>query len=199
MNKLSCLLTFSLGAAVGSVVSWRVLKTKYEKIAQEEIDSVIETFSNRKREPKETEDFSHVVTATPKKEEEKQNMRDYKTVLSEQGYTNYSGVEESPKPVKKVQDDEPYVIAPEEYNEIEGYEGIELTYYADGVLADDADEIVEDVEGTVGLDFATHYGEYEDDSVHIRNERLKCDYEILRDLRKYSDVKNAGKPPQMEG
>ena len=47
---------------------------------------------------------------------------------------------------------------------------------------------VEDIENVVGLDFADHIGEYEDDAVHIRNERLRCDYEILRDLRKYSDV-----------
>ena len=37
-------------------------------------------------------------------------------------------------------------------------------------------------------DFADHFGEYEDDSVFVRNNRLKCDYEILRDEGEYSDL-----------
>ncbi len=73
--------------------------------------------------------------------------------------------------------------------ENDNYTQISLVYYAgDGVLADDEDEVVEDIEDTVGEDFAEHFGEYEDDSVFIRNDRLRCDYEILRDNRSFSDV-----------
>lgn len=84
---------------------------------------------------------------------------------------------------------EPYVISPDDYGENDNYTQISLVYYAgDGVLADDEDEVVEDIEDTVGEDFAEHFGEYEDDSVFIRNDRLRCDYEILRDNRSFSDV-----------
>ena len=38
----------------------------------------------------------------------------------------------------------------------------------------------------VGMESLTHFGEYEDDSVFVRNDRLKCDYEILMDERTYS-------------
>ena len=38
---------FFLGAGVGSLVTWKIVKTKYEQIAQEEIDSVKEVFSKR--------------------------------------------------------------------------------------------------------------------------------------------------------
>ena len=82
----------------------------------------------------------------------------------------------------------PYVIPPDEFDELDGYEVISLTYYADGVLTDDYNEPVEDVENTVGSDSLTHFGEYEDDSVFVRNDNLKVDYEILADMRKYSDV-----------
>ena len=41
------------------------------------------------------------------------------------------------------------------------------------------------------------FDEYEDDSVFVRNDRLKCDYEILRDNRSYSDV-TGRYPGQME-
>ena len=84
-------------------------------------------------------------------------------------------------------DDAPYVIPPEEFGETD-YEIISLTYYADGILADDMDDIVDDVDDIVGADSLTHFGEYEEDSVFVRNDLREVDYEILRDPRKYSDV-----------
>ena len=44
MNKLSYLLAFAAGALIGSAATWYFVKDKYEKLAQEEIDSVKETF-----------------------------------------------------------------------------------------------------------------------------------------------------------
>lgn len=82
----------------------------------------------------------------------------------------------------------PYVISPEEFGEFEDYERISLSYYADQILADEDDEKVEDVDNVVGLESLAHFGEFEDDSVFVRNDRLKCDYEILLDQRTYSDV-----------
>ena len=82
----------------------------------------------------------------------------------------------------------PYVISPEEFGEFEDYERISLSYYADQILADEDDEKVEDVDNVVGLESLIHFGEFEDDSVFVRNDRLKCDYEILLDQRTYSDV-----------
>ena len=82
--------------------------------------------------------------------------------------------------------DGPYVIPPEEYDEND-YETESLTYYADGVLTDMYDNIIEDVEDTVGTDSLTHFGEYEDDSVFVRNDERQIDYEILLDSDKYYD------------
>lgn len=39
-KKLFGVIMFAVGAAVGSAVTWELVKTKYEQIAQEEIDSV---------------------------------------------------------------------------------------------------------------------------------------------------------------
>ena len=49
-------------------------------------------------------------------------------------------------------------------------------------------DIVDDIEETVGIDSLTHFGEYEDGSVFVRNDERKCDYEILLDHRNYEDV-----------
>ena len=84
--------------------------------------------------------------------------------------------------------EKPYVIKPEEFGEILEYESISLTYYADGVLADEYDEVIDDVDEIVGEESLTTFGQYEDSAVFVRNDARKTDYEILLDLRNYSDV-----------
>lgn len=191
MNKTMNFMMFVVGAAIGSIVTWRYIDKKYEQIAQEEIDSVKEVFAKREQDSAENDD---VIREKAFNAKEKPNIVEYTTKLQEQGYTNYADIE--PETNKEEVDEEsmdigtPYVIPPEEFGDFDDYEKIGLTYYADQVLTDDDDELVEDIEDTVGFDSLTHFGEYEDDSVFVRNDRLKCDYEILLDQRKYSDVIN---------
>ncbi len=189
MNKTKNFMMFVLGVAVGSVVTWRYVEKKYERIAQEEIDSVKEVFS--KRETDVTED-DEVIREKASNAKEKPNIVEYAAKLREQGYTNYSDVEPETKKEEVNEEsmyiDTPYVIQPEEVGEFDDYEIIGLTYYADQVLTDEDDKLVEDIEDTIGFDSLSRFGEYEDDSVFVRNDRLKCDYEILLDQRKYSDV-----------
>ena len=45
-----------------------------------------------------------------------------------------------------------------------------------------------DVENTIGIDSLNHFGEYEEDSVFVRNDIKKCDYEILLDESNYTGV-----------
>ena len=187
MNKTINFMMLVLGVAVGSVVTWRYVEKKYEQIAQDEIDSVKEVFS--KREAEFTENTEARIKADNAKE--KPSVIEYAARLREQGYTNYSDMaDEKPEEVKEapMTVDKPYVIAPEEFGDLDDYETISLNYYADQILADDNDVIVDDVEDVVGFDSLNSFGEYEDDSVFVRNDRLKCDYEILLDQRKYSSV-----------
>lgn len=173
---LSSFLIFTTGAAIGSVVTWKLVKTKYERIAQEEIESVKETFAKRMGRDKneEVEDKKENNFEIPKSPE---RIR-YEDIIDEQSY-------EYPREDDDV--DKPYIIAPDEFGEVFGYETVSLSYYAgDNVLTDELDDIIYDVEGTVGEDFASHFGEYEDDSVHVRNDKLKIDYEILLDPSSYS-------------
>lgn len=179
MDLLSKILIFATGAAIGSVVTYKLIKTKYEQIAKEEIESVKEMFGRKEKNI--DEGLGKLNDILNKKEDSKQ----YEKVIRESGYSNYSTIDK--KEASNV--DKPYVIPPEEFGELgDEYEAIELTYYSDGILVDDNDEIIDDVDDIVGDDFEEHFGEYEDDSVFIRNDRLKCDYAIMRDLRNYSDV-----------
>lgn len=179
MKRGSYIIVFGIGAAIGSLVTWQCVKKRYERIAQEEIDSVKEVFSRKEAavsEPGEEVDPSIEVVEGP-------DISDYEDKVDALGYT---GKEKEAEETM----DKPYIIKPEEFGEFSDYERISLTYYADGMLADEDDELIEDVESIVGFDSLSHFGEYEEDSVFVRNDRLKCDYEILLDHRKYTEVSN---------
>lgn len=192
MNKINFVM-FIFGAAVGSAAARVYLKKHYEKIAQEEIDSVKAAFSKHKP-GFNSENQKNECEIENKNQKLKPDLVGYAAKLHEYGYTDYSTNDE--KSNKKRKDDsmldKPYIISPEEYGEITDYENLSLTYYSDGILADDDDEIVDDIEHTVGADFADHFGDYEDDCVFVRNDRLGCYYEILKDYRPYKAIIGSG-------
>ena len=167
MNKgLIGVIFFAGGTYLGFKFAKLLLKEKYEREAQAEIDSVKATF----REIRENE-F--------KPQNESKRFADLKHEL---GYSE----EEKPAPTLL-----PRVIPPEDFGTLD-YEQVSLTYYSDGVLADDDDHAMDDdeIEESVGKESLTHFGEYEDDSVYVRNDRVKVDYEILSDPRSYKDILN---------
>ena len=181
------LIAFVAGAALGPLATWIFVKKKYEQIAQEEIDSVKEVYSKKKiRENNELDETNSDEDISSDEIEEK--TEEYVDIIKTAGYSKYSDIS---KPTRR-DPERPYVIRPEEFGDVDGYEMISLTHYSDGVLADDDDEKMADdeVDEVVGADYAKHFGEYEDDSVFIRNDKLKCDYEILLDQRKYSELHN---------
>lgn len=194
MNKnISNLLFFVAGAAIGAVAMWKVVKTKYERIANEEIESVKEVFSRKREAPdgklvefmnelereifsRKKDTSSNYVSPAEAKAEACKIVEDYKTILQENDYDCEEDYDMN----------RPYVIPPDEFGECE-YDTVTLTYYPDGVLTDELDEIIYDVDGVVGEESLKHFGEFEDDSVCVRNDRDKTDYEILLDPRNYSD------------
>ena len=188
-SKGMAFLAFIVGAGMGSICTWKLLKRKYELIAQEEIDSVKAAYATREIGKGFVEGFRDglkVAEDRTQKDEDDVDFKKYASIIQKEGYTDYSRSVEEKKGEAFVE--KPYVISPEEFGEFEEYEKISLTYYADKVLADENDEEVDDVDEIVGEESLNHFGEYEDDSVFVRNDRLKCDYEILLDQRNYSDV-----------
>lgn len=182
-TKFINVLMFATGAAIGSLATWKVVKTKYERIAQEEIDSVKERFS-MKFEPKD-EPVEEVVEEQPqRKPYQKPDLFEYAKILQEEGYTDYSESTVEEKGGSNSAN-RPYLISPDEFGEMDGYESISYTWYEDGILADDQGIVIEDVDEIVGLDNLKRFGEYEDDAVHVRNDERREDYEILLSLKEY--------------
>ena len=186
-RKLSNVLLFTAGVAVGSLVTWRYFKSKYE-VVEDEIEEKTEETEGET----ETEDEDPEVSES-KMSYKKPPLKEYVKMVEDNGYVPKTHMEEVKEEIANGEWDdkdvyEPFIIRPEEYGELHAYETLSLNYYADGVLTDELDNPSEDVESLVPADCADHFGEYEDDVVHVRNDNLECDYEILRDLRKFTDV-----------
>ena len=182
-NTLNNFLMLAIGAAIGSVVTWKFLKEKYELIAKEEIESVKAEYSLWKDE----EDEKRISEDLELDEDDEENASgvpsslaaEYAKIIKENGYENE----------EKEDDDEvskPVVISPEDLYDVD-YPVVTLIYYADGVLTDDNDNIIEDIDDIVGEESLNTFGEYEDDAVYVRNDRTKCNYEILRDYDRFED------------
>lgn len=207
--KFINVLMFAAGAAIGSAVTWKVLKTKYEKIAQEEIESVKEAFTDRLSNIQEqVDDRSTVAEAEDRPNRcRKIDWTKLEDLDEEEKYTaepedlnNYARIVDKYTSEKGGVDDmakEPYVISPYDFGELDGYNQFELTYYADGTLEDEEYNIITDVDELIGADSLLTFGEYEDDAVFVRNERLRSDFQILKDYRTYEEARSVG-PDQVD-
>lgn len=188
-DTLSKIFIFAVGAALGSAVTWKFVETKYKKIADEEIASVKAVYSKKTIPADRIEAGKMPIDISKKEPEYKPSEADLiklKEKIETNGYRDYS-IKKDNKKVEEEDDMEPYVIPPEDFD-TEDYQVESLTYWNDGVLTDEFDNVVFDLPGTVGEDSLNHFGEYEDDSVFVRNDRTRTDYEILLDTRNFKDV-----------
>lgn len=219
-TKITNVFMFAAGAAIGSAVTWKILKTKYDRLIQEEIDSVKEAFSDRfesitdpssesaeDEDEDEEEEESEAEAEEPSRPYRKMTWSELENVLDDDddfteseknkyeelasNYTSEKGGAEDVifKP--------PYVISPYDFGELDDYNQIELTYYLDGILEDDEYHIITDADELIGPDALNTFGEYEDDSVFVRNERLRTDFQILKDYRTYDEARSVG-PVQVD-
>lgn len=197
MKNLLCFVT---GAAIGSVVTWKLIEKKYKDLADEEIESVIETFKNRKPRITKDEVKETVEKVINKFKEPKETVED---IVTAEGYSieNEEEIDEDDESNYTVDVDPgvevitPYVIEPERFGEYNEYGTKTLTYYADNVLTDEIDNPIasDEMVTMIGPDALDHFGEYEDDSVYIRDEMNEMDYEILKSEKKFSEIPERGR------
>lgn len=163
------LIAFSLGVAVGSVVTWKLIEKKYKDIADEEIKDVTEHFKAKTEEAKGKVEY-------------------------EENVAIYSSPEVSyiyPAPKERLEEnntcfnDHAKIISPESYGE-DGYETKSYTYYANNILIDlETKKEVKNPKEILG-NALEHFGDYgEDDSVYVRDDKKKCDYEVLKSENNY--------------
>lgn len=185
---------FAVGGAIGGIIGYIIAAKKERKIAQEEIDSVKAVFTVPKKEvAKKVPEKKPDGETLANKALNKPSIIEYNKKISDGKYTSYSDADKKEKksgryPWEKSDSKTPYVINPNEYGENEEFDQINLTLYADGILADEDDTII-NADEVVG-DALEHIGDYEDDAVHVCNPKRKAYYEILTDEKSYKEATN---------
>ena len=179
-DKLSSVIIFCGGVFIGGFLTWDFFKTKYEKIADEEIASVKETFEHREPRP----DKNYKVEETLKGNDA------YINIIDSNSYRNYSNtaIETDKKGgTADMELKQPYVITPEQYEDNVDYTKVSLTWYNDEVLEDDWGNVL-DPDDVIGSDALKTFGQYEKDSVFVRDDDEQIDYEVLLDTRSYKET-----------
>ena len=191
------LLIFAAGLAVGAVAGAVLVKNKVLADAKAEVEEVREYYrSARGKVNRENVEETEEVNEVEKKEYELKDIQikdEPKT-----GLTNYSQITKmymSKDEFQAPMYDDPFVIDPSEFGENPEYDTETLTYFADGVLVDDVDDVIEEPDIVVGLENLKIFEEFGATTVYVRNDIYKTDYEIIRDDWNYSDLKEPVEPP----
>lgn len=194
----------AVGAAIGSTATWVYSQNKYSQLIQSEIEKTKEYYSDKESDKPEEPDIQDPEEEKQLEEEKKKAVQTSADIINQSGYdmNSYSDYtrfskpkEEHPETVQKnletfgSDENFPVVIAPESYGEIEDYATHEYTYFKDGVVVDDDGDVIdpEKVRSMLGIDFASHIGDFEADAVHIQNDLMKTYFEILAEPYDYND------------
>ena len=189
------LLIFAAGLAVGAVAGAVLVKNKVLADAKAEVEEVRKYYREsrgvveEKEEVKEVEKKEYELKDIQVKDEPKTGLTNYSQITK-----MYMSKDEFQSPMY----DDPFVIDPSEFGENPEYDTETLTYFADGVLVDDVDDVIEEPDIVVGLENLKVFEEFGATTVYVRNDIYKTDYEIIRDDWNYSDVKEPVEPPVKE-
>lgn len=195
-SNLKAAIALVFGGAVGAAAAWYATKTYYEAHMQEEIDSVKEAYGRkfdkieyRDEIPEEPNviQFKSSDTEDPtRREVDTQKVR-YSTMTAQYKPTAGSDTDAGIYPIDAT-----------DFGEEEGYSTMSLVWYTDDIMADwQDDEIIENLEMTVGFSWKKDFDKGED-TAYVRNEQRKCDYEILRSAKSYTEDVLPNKPPTLE-
>ena len=163
-----------------------VAKKKFDDRDEQELEEIKKLYEQKyKEQPKAeapnsnlTPEGSFLATVTPAivvsnetKQEAKELIKDYTPEKSHDYATDI------------------YVVSPLEYGEDPTYINESLTYYSDGILAnDDDDSIIEDIDDVIGIGSLNHLGDYEEDYLYVKNDIVGAYYEVSRSDKTYSEV-----------
>lgn len=169
MSKITGFLIFATGFLGGSISAYFALKKRFDILMEEEIQSVKESYEkfNSSDIEDSCEEHDDIVGQFIRNDDQ-------------------NTPEEQEEPQKKFED--PYLISPNEFNEVYGYETATLTLYSDGVIADEDMEMVDDVDEILGEENLQQLRDGETDCVYIRNDSKYCDYEVLMDFGTFEDA-----------
>lgn len=170
------------GVVIGAIGTKYYLDAKYEEVLQEEMDKMRASRKN-----------AHMSynDAKPNTSEPKEKPVNKYAKLANNYATPSELVEK--KHVDYRQVTEPYVMSQEQFQEeMPEFDKISLWYYVvDETVADEDDTVIEDIDGVLGGDSLSTFGDEDNedpDVIYVRNEKLRIDYEITRIYSSYSET-----------
>ena len=200
MNKF---VTFIFGLGIGSATTYFLTQKIIQSKANEEIESVVKTFHER------YEKLTDILSEGQKKElgvfspskqikkDIEKKMEDFKESYKEQmddlgysvGVDSSETKDQNAESTIKVETNDifkaPYVITEDEFGEFGNEEKV-LTLYADNILADEDEEIIDDPETILGS-CLEDFDDY-DNVMYVRNENIETDYTIWKSDKLFKDL-----------
>lgn len=181
------------GALIGSTLTYLFIKDKYEKIAEDEIQSVKDEYSKTYEAKKKISELKEA-----KSELADKLFVSYKQATNEYNHPNeavrYNIFKNEREIEENVEDDveeygdhptegiaeEPYTISPDLFvNDKKYFDKITLEYYeGNDMLVEEMTNEPVDIDYAIGRESLRMFGEFEKDLVYVRNERIATDYEV---------------------
>lgn len=177
--RLSTLIAAVSGAIVGSVITYFVIKSKAEAYIQTEIDKYKEEagrtapipYAEKDAKPSGANDISNGYTTSAPR------MTDYNKPYN-------SSIVEPAKDEAKL----PYEITFEEFDADEDFVKETYMVWPDGYVTDTADNIVSDIDSTIGRKVLSAVIDGDIYEGYVRNEEIRMDFELIRAKDNYEDV-----------
>lgn len=207
------LIALVAGAGIGALACSKYFKSKYEALADEEIESVRAKLQNMNSEnggirriyqtmdnrpdpadiARRAEEFSRSYDVDAETVVESVTKAVAATLASQEDKDSNDEdvVEETHLEPRK----DPYFITEDEYYKDNAFDKEVLVYYEDDeVLSDSREEMIDDVHHTVG-DAIEEFERSGEEFLYVRNERLGMDFEIQRVEGSYQEAVYGYVPP----
>ena len=192
MKSVKYVFIFAFGVLSGTFVGAQIAKKKYEEIANEEIEEIRAYYKEREKEVKEIEE-PIAVEAPEEKSIEVEERKQYNDIIQRGNYMVNDEEEQTNTQYA------PYTIDPSEFGKDGEYDTMTCTYFADGILVDDVEQVFDDWDLHVGRHHIDIFNEFpEATCVYVRNDYDGMDYEILKDDWCWSDFDEKGYAPPIE-
>lgn len=191
-----------IGAGIGYIVAEKRLAARFDKRLKTETEEMREFYTiHEKKYPTPQDAAADLIGASLLTVEEKEAQRveynkitkEYKpeddpeeelAIEAEVGAVLASNVFDD-----QTNRDKPYIITQEDFMQNQlGYEQGQLTYYElDEVLTDERETVIENIDETIGeKNIQFGIGSSDVNVVHVRNEKLRMDFELVRSESSYA-------------
>lgn len=189
-------LIFTAGALIGGFVVKKYIDYKNsqneELVPYDQLEDITESKEIEEKEdemkqddrPTGYEPYNEEKYKIPDKEEYNRLLQDLKYRMEEEAEEIEHQFD------RPVDTSLPYQIDQCEFESLDDYDSDDYTYYADGYVTDSYGMPVspEDIKNSLGDTIDRIFWDQSVDEIWVRNERLKMDFSIVRDIDNFADV-----------